>query len=93
MLEGQFRHCLEDVLDKGEIDKSYIDNSLTYRENSANLYKQFGVKFAKTNYNKQFRKADEIANQTYPAQKVARVKAKAESWRPLVKEDDRWGEI
>lgn len=72
------------VLQSQEIDTSFIDHSLSYRENCNNLYHQFGVKFnADYNY-KQYRRYDEmekqlsreemLANMTLPFDPVARAK-------------------
>jgi len=59
---------LVEGLNAREIDISYIDHSLTYQENKANLYNQFGIKFSQTNYSREYEKYSLMA-----ASEVARI--------------------
>jgi uncharacterized Fe-S cluster-containing radical SAM superfamily protein len=52
-----------EILRSQEIDISFIDHSLSYHENKDNLYKQFGVKFNQTNYNKDYVRFEAMANE------------------------------
>lgn len=50
-----------DVLAAHEIDTAFIDHSLSYHENCTNLYNQFGVRFRQRDYNKEFRRYQDMA--------------------------------
>lgn len=45
---------IAEVLRANELDVAHIDHSLTYRENVANLQRQFGLQFTKPNYTKRY---------------------------------------
>lgn len=50
-----------DVLAAHEIDTAFIDHSLSYHENCNNLYNQFGVRFRQRDYNKEYRRYQDMA--------------------------------
>ena len=50
-----------DVLAAHEIDTAFIDHSLSYHENCTNLYNQFGVRFRQRDYNKEYRRYQDMA--------------------------------
>lgn len=58
---GEVHLC--EVLNRNEIDIAFIDHSLSYRENKSNLHKQFGIKFAKTNYARDYERYSIQASQ------------------------------
>jgi hypothetical protein len=79
---------LNRILDKHDIDRSFIDHSISYEENKRNLHKLFGINFAQIDYSRKYKKYNDMTNNYYQIEPII-IKPKPKNRKEIIKAEKK----